>query len=121
MRSELSAIKVDIGILFPDHLLKLALHQNPDYALALSRAYNAWLVEQWCDPSQGLLGVIIACPQEPEEPSLEIEKYANNPRIVGVYRPTAGRHPLSGDRRYHPIYRASEEADPPATRHPVTL
>src|SRR5258708_2931172 len=121
MRSELSAIKVDIGILFPDHLLKLALHQNPDYALALSRAYNAWLVEQWCDPGQGLLGVIIACPQEHEEAALEIEKYANDPRIVGVYLPTAGIHPLWGDRRYHPIFRACEEAGLPAILHSVTV
>src|SRR5258708_20953985 len=101
MRSELSAIKVDIGILFPDHLLKLALHQNPDYALALSRAYNAWLVEQWCDPSQGLLGVIIACPQEPEEAALEIEKYANDPRLVSVSLPTPPTHPLAVPPPYH--------------------
>jgi hypothetical protein len=45
MREELSEIHVDIGILFPDHLLKIALITQDDYASALARAYNAWLLE----------------------------------------------------------------------------
>jgi uncharacterized protein len=121
MRSELSEIKVDIGILFPDHLLKLALHKNPDYALALTRAYNAWLVEEWCDPDKGLLGVVIACPQEPADSAREIERYGDDPRVVGVYLPTAGINPLWGDRRYHPIFGACEETGLPALLHSVTV
>nr|MDQ5819422.1 amidohydrolase [Actinomycetota bacterium] len=47
MREELSEIHVDIGILFPDHLLKLAMITQDDYAAALARAYNAWLLDKW--------------------------------------------------------------------------
>jgi predicted TIM-barrel fold metal-dependent hydrolase len=39
MREELSELHVDIGILFPDHLLKLAVITQDDYAAALARAY----------------------------------------------------------------------------------
>ena len=72
-----------------DHLLKLALIKTPEYAAALARAYNAWLVETWSD-RRALLGVVIACPQDPENAAAEIERYADQPGIVGVYLPCAG-------------------------------
>jgi uncharacterized protein len=121
MRSELDAIDVNIGILFPDHLLKLALHVNADYAAALARAYNRWLVEEWCDPTRGLLGALIACPQDADDAARELVRYGDDPRIVGVYLPTAGIRPLWGDRRYHPIFRACEETGLPALLHSVTV
>ncbi|MGH3108426.1 MAG: amidohydrolase family protein, partial [Rubrobacter sp.] len=65
MREELDEIHVDIGVLFPDHFLKLAVISQVDYASALARAYNAWLLEEWCSPENGLLGCILACPQDP--------------------------------------------------------
>src|SRR6202030_1920269 len=79
MRDELDKIHVDIGILFPDHLLKLPVIAHPEYAAALARAYNAWLVDTWCQPAQGLLGCLVACPQEPDDAASEIRKYANHP------------------------------------------
>ena len=58
MREELDEIHVDIGVLFPDHFLKIAVISQVDYASALARAYNAWLLEEWCSPENGLLGCI---------------------------------------------------------------
>ena len=46
---------VDIGILFPDHFLKIPVIAQIDYAAALARAYNAWLLDKWCHPDKGLL------------------------------------------------------------------
>ena len=46
MRSELSELHVDFAILFPDHLLKLAVLTQVEYPAALARAYNAWLADQ---------------------------------------------------------------------------
>lgn len=63
MREELSKLEIDIGILFPDNLLLLALFPQREYAAALARAYNAWLVDKWCDRQPGLKGVIVACPR----------------------------------------------------------
>src|SRR5262249_553897 len=118
---QLDEISVDIGILFPDHLLKLPLNPNREYAAALAKAYNAWLAETWCDPSAKLLGVIVACPQDPEDAAAEIERYADHPGVVGVYLPCAGIDPLWGDRRYHPIFRACAETGLPALLHSVTV
>jgi uncharacterized protein len=61
MREELDEIHVDIGILFPDHLLKLPVLTQIDYPAALARAYNAWQLDTWASVEKGLLGTIVAC------------------------------------------------------------
>jgi predicted TIM-barrel fold metal-dependent hydrolase len=121
MREELDEIQVDIGVLFPDHLLKIAMITQADYAAALARAYNAWLLEKWCSQEKGLLGCVIACPQDPESAAEEIRRYAKEPGMVGVYLPCAGLDPLWGHRRYDPIYEAAQETDLPVLLHSVTV
>ncbi len=121
LRAELSAIYVDIGILFPDQLLKIATLPQKDYAAALARAYNRWLVDQWCLKEKGLLGCIIAIPQDPVGAAREIEKYAQEPGIVGVFLPCAGVEPLWGHRLYDPIFQSAQDADLPVLLHSVTV
>ena len=121
MRAELTEIGIDIGILFPDHMLLFAGLPHIDYATALSRAYNRWLVEKWLQEDNDLYGVLLGCPQNPEDSALEIAKYAKNDRIVGVYLPTAGVNPLWGHRKYEPIFAAAVEADLPVALHSVTV
>lgn len=121
MRQELTGIQVDIGILFPDHLLKLALLTQSEYAAAIARAYNAWLVDQWTSPEQGLLGLVVACPQNPEDTAREIEKYARHPGMVGVYLPCAGLDIMWGSRKYDPIYEAAQAARFPLLLHSVLV
>jgi hypothetical protein len=121
MRAELSELHVDIAVLFPDHLLKLPVIAHDEYAAALARADNAWLLDKWCRSDSALLGCIVACPQEPEDAAQEIKKYAGAPGIVGVYLPCAGIDPLWGHRRYDPIYHAAEAADLPVCLHSVTV
>jgi uncharacterized protein len=121
MREELSEIYVDIGILFPDHLLKIAMITQADYASALARAYNTWLLDKWCSQEMGLLGCVIACPQDPQDAAREIRRYAGEPEIVGVYLPCAGLEPLWGHRKYDPIYEAAQEMDLPVLLHSVTV
>ena len=120
MRAELDEIHTDLAVLFPDHLLKLPVLTQTDYASALARAYNAWLVDQWTSVEKGLLGTIIACPHDPQDAAREIEKYAKHPEIVGVYLPCAGLDPLWGDRKYDPIWEAAEAADLAVLLHSVT-
>ena len=118
MVAELREIHVDLAVLFPDHLLKLAVLPQADYAAALARAYNAWLVDQWTSRHDALLGAIVACPHDPEDAAREIERYADDPSIVAVYLPCAGLDPLWGHRRYDPIFDAAQNAAParPAAR-----
>lgn len=121
MRADLDKIHVDLGILFPDNLLKLPLLPQPEYAAAIARAYNAWLVNEWTSQEDGLLGCIVACPQDPESAAAEIERYHRHPEIVGVYLPCAGIDPLWGNRKYDPILRTAEACDLPVLLHSVTV
>jgi predicted TIM-barrel fold metal-dependent hydrolase len=121
MRRALTELGIDVGILFPDHMLLFAAIPNAEYATALARAYNRWLLAEWLQAEEGLYGVVLACPQNPEAAAREIAHYAREERIVGVYLPTAGVNPLWGDRRYDPIMAAAEAANLPVCLHSVTL
>lgn len=121
MREELDKLSIDLAILFPDHLLKIPVLPQKDYAAALARAYNAWLIDKWCIQEKGLLGCLVVAPQDPEDGAREIEKYAKEPGIVGVYLGLAGVDPLWGNRRYDPIYQAAQDAGLPVLLHSVTV
>ena len=121
MRSALSELEIDIGILFPDHMLLFAAIPNIEYSVALAQAYNRWLMAEWLIKERGLYGVLLATPQDPEAATREIERYAGEERIVGVYLPTAGVNPLWGHRKYDPIMAAAEAANLPVCLHSVTV
>ena len=119
MAEELAAISVDIGILFPDHLLLMAQLPNEEYAAALARAYNHWLAEEWLHEPP-LYGALLAAPQDPADAAREIARYADNPKVVAVYLPTSGVYPLWGHRKYDPIFAAAQEAGLPVMLHSVS-
>jgi uncharacterized protein len=121
MRAELSELEIDIGILFPDHMLAFATLPNIEYATALAQAYNRWLMEEWLLKQPGLYGVVLAAPQNPEAAAREIERYANEERVVGIYLPTAGVNPLWGHRNYDPIMAAADATGLPVCLHSVTV
>ncbi len=121
MRVALSGLGIDIGILFPDHMLLFAGIPNIEYATFLARAYNRWLLEEWLRQEPGLYGVVLASPQNPEDAAAEIRRYAREARIVGIYLPTAAVNPLWGHRKYDPIFAAAQETDLPVCLHSVTV
>jgi predicted TIM-barrel fold metal-dependent hydrolase len=119
MRRELDELSVDIGLIFPDHLLLIAQLPNEHYAAALARAYNRWLVSEWLE-ERGLYGAVVATPQDPAEAAGEISRYATHERVAAVYLPTSAVYPLWGHRCYDPIFAAAQEADLPVVLHSVT-
>jgi predicted TIM-barrel fold metal-dependent hydrolase len=121
MREGLSALGIDIGILFPDNMLLFAPIPHIEYATELSHAYNRWLMEEWLLKEEGFYGALLACPQNPEDSDREIERYAKEEKVVAVYLPTAGVNPLWGHRKYDPILAAAEAAELPVFLHSVTL
>src|SRR4028118_1521305 len=105
----------------PDPPLKLPVITQAGYAATIARAYNAWLLEEWCSVENGLLGCILACPHDPQDAAREIRRYAKEPGMVGVYLPCAGLDPLWGHRMYDPIFEAAQEADLPVLLHSATV
>ena len=120
MRRELDGLHIDVGVLFADHFLKIAAVPNPDFAAALGRAHNRWFEERWLADDNDLYAVITAVSQDPEDAVREVERYAGNPRFVGVYLPTCQNYPLWGHRRYWRLYEVCQEADLPVLLHSVS-
>ncbi len=121
MLHAMDEMHINLGVLFPDHLLKLPMLPQPEYAAALARAYNAWMIEEWTSGDTRLLGCLVACPQDPEDTVRQIEKYHQDPGIVGVYLPCAGLDPLWGHQKYRPMFEAAQDADLPVMLHAVTV
>jgi predicted TIM-barrel fold metal-dependent hydrolase len=119
MRRELSEFSIDIGIIFPDNLLSLAGLPRAEYATALARAYHRWLKDRWLHTDNGLYGMIVAAPQDPEASAREIAHWANDDRFVGVYLPTSLIYPLWGHHRYNPIYDMAQRHNLPVFLHSV--
>lgn len=111
LAASLAARGVDAALLLPGHLLKLGAVYTADYAAAVTRAYNRWLVERWLGGQ--LYGALLAVPHDPEASARDIAAHASSPHIKAVVLPTSNVDPLWGDRRYDPIFAAVEAANLP--------
>jgi predicted TIM-barrel fold metal-dependent hydrolase len=116
VRAGLDELSIDIGVLFPEKLLAVARQPNAEYAMALMRAYNRFLLDQYLG-ERGLYGVIGVAPQDVPGSIAEIERYAREERMVGVMLPTTRLEPLWGDRRFDPIYQLAEQLGLPIFYH----
>jgi uncharacterized protein len=121
LRQDLDSLGIGMAVLFPDHLLKLALFPNPEYAMALARAYNEWITKKWMGRENGLYGAICVAPQDPQGSAEEIRKYGGKDHMVCAYLPAAGVPALYGDKRYDPVYEAAEKAGIPVALHSVSV
>ncbi len=118
-RKDLDDLGINVAVLFPDALLLHAAIKQPDYAVALARAYNRWLVDEWLTGDSGLKGAVIAPPHDAQAAAAEIRTYASHEHIVCVYLPAACVDPLYGSRKYDPIYDAAQETGLPVALHAV--
>lgn len=107
----------DRVILSPGQNLMLNCVQHDDLGVALSRAYNEWLLDTLVDPNLGLFGSVIISHHKPEKAAEEIKDKADEPGIVGAMFPIGGIDSLLGDERFYPIYEACEEANLPLMLH----
>jgi len=119
MRHGLDALHVDLAVLFPDHLLSLAMVRDPAFATALARAYNRWLHERWLTEEQSLKGALVIAPQNPEAGADDIRRHAGKREFACVYLPASGLKILYGHEIYDPVYRAAAEAGMPVVIHSV--
>ena len=119
MRQGLDALYVDQAVLFPDHLLSLAMVRDPAFATALARAYNRWLHERWLSEERSLRGALVIAPQNPEAGAQDIRRHAGEREFACVYLPASGLKILYGHEMYDPVYRAAAEVGLPVVIHSV--
>ena len=92
-RLHLDRFNIESAVLFPDHLLKIAIQVNGDYAMAVARAYNRWLIDKWLK-IDGFYGALCVAPQDPEGSAAEIRELGKKHKMACVFLPSAGVNPL---------------------------
>jgi predicted TIM-barrel fold metal-dependent hydrolase len=110
---------IDYAILNGSGMLGISLNPNPDYANAVSSAYNMAVVEKWLDHDPRYKASIIINHSDPQYAAEEIHRVAEDKRFVQVLM-ASGSNRLFGQRFYHPIYEAAEQHGLPVAVHPGT-
>src|SRR4051794_33191489 len=87
LREGLDGLHVDVAVLFPDHLLSLAMVRDRDFAATLARSYNQWLYERWLTEEPSLKGALVVAPQNPEAGAADIARWAGRREFACVYLP----------------------------------
>jgi predicted TIM-barrel fold metal-dependent hydrolase len=77
--------------------------RNPDWAKALASAVNDWLISDWFDRDERLVGSLVVPARSPEDMAAEIERVGDHPRFVQVLLPVRSDR-LYGHRVWHPVY-----------------
>jgi uncharacterized protein len=119
MREGLDALHVNQAVLFPDHLLSLAMVRDPAFAATLARAYNQWLYERWLTEERSLKGALVIAPQNPAASAENIRRHAGQREFACIYLPASGLKILYGHEIYDPVFEAAAEIGLPVVIHSV--
>jgi predicted TIM-barrel fold metal-dependent hydrolase len=87
--------------------------KNPDAALALAHAVNAWLAAEWLEPEPRLRGSIVVPGLVPQDAADAVDRAAEHPGFVQVAVPVRSFAPY-GHRLWWPLLEA-------VTRHDLVL
>lgn len=112
----LDPVGVEHGIITGGASGGLVAYENHRHAVALARAYNDWVVEEWTSQDDRIHASIGIVPQAPEESAAEIRRWADHPDMVQAITGSGTRLPI-GQRDYWPIFEAAEETDTPIAMH----
>lgn len=113
----LDAAEISRTVLYPTAALTSGLIRDPDWAIAVARAYNDWLCARYHRVSPRLLGMALLPLQDPQEAAAELRRAVTELGMVGgVLTPIGLRLPL-GHADFDPVYRAAAELDCPLAVH----
>jgi len=107
---------VAYAILLGQELRPLGTLPDADYAAALARAYNQFLIEHWLEREPRLRGAMLIATQDVGQAVREIERTGPHPSIVEVLVANGARLPY-GNRYYHPIFEACQALGLPFALH----
>jgi uncharacterized protein len=98
---------VETTILYPTLGLFMSFLKDRDWAVALCRAYNTLMREEFVAVSPRLKAVALLPVQDPEAAAVELRRAVKELGLTGAMLAADGSH-LLGDRRFTPIYEEAE-------------
>lgn len=111
-------LDVEKIVLISHNVLSFArLNADDERPVKFANAYTDFMLDRVVAPDEGIYTVVPVPYQSPEESVALIDRVADEPGIVGVCLITSGAEPPLGNRKYDPIYAASERAGLPVVFH----
>jgi predicted TIM-barrel fold metal-dependent hydrolase len=109
-------MSIDYQILFPGLMLNLGLHPQPEFEVAVARAYARWLTERVMPSDPGLRTMLYLPFNDPAASLRLVEEFADAPGVVG-FMVTATRYRPVHHNDYLPLYRELQERRLPLGFH----
>ena len=111
-RAYLDEARIGATVLFPTAGLAFGLVADPEWAVALARAYNDWLHDRFLrhDPRQ-VKGVALLPLQSVPHAVRELERAVRDLGMVGAVLPAVGLPEAFGDAKFWPLYEAAQRLD----------
>lgn len=110
---------IDYAMFTGNSWLDLGDLPNRDYANALARAFNEWLVNDCLTVDERFLGSMYVAPKAPKKGAELIREYGDHPQIRQVMLPGGAEIPY-GRPHYWPLYEAAEEQNLAIAVHPFS-
>ncbi len=98
---------IETTVLYPTLGLFMSFLKDREWAVALCRAYNTLMHEEFVRVSPRLKAVALLPVHDPEAAALELRRGVKELGLVGAMLAADGNHVL-GDARFHPIYEEAE-------------
>lgn len=99
---------IALTVLYPTSGLACGFIRDPEWAVALTRAYNNWLSERYLKVSPRLLGMALLPLQDPAEAMQELRRAVTELHMVGGVLPGVGLRKPLGHSDFDPIYAEAE-------------
>ncbi|MEW6269239.1 MAG: amidohydrolase family protein [Thermodesulfobacteriota bacterium] len=113
----LDAAGIGATVLYPTAGLATGMIRDPDWAVALCRAYNDWLAARFLAASPRLGGVALLPLQDPSSAAEELRRAATTLGMVGGVLPAVGLSRALGDAAFDPVYEEAQRLDVPVAVH----
>jgi predicted TIM-barrel fold metal-dependent hydrolase len=98
---------LEMTVLYPTTLLGYSAIVDPDYLVALTRAYNTYVYEDWLKVSPRFRAVALMPLLDVEESVKELRRAVVDLGFSGAFFPAVG-FGLLGEKRLHPLYAEAE-------------
>ncbi len=105
---DLTRMGIDYSIVFPNDLLDLGFHPQPDFEVAVAQAYARWMTEQVLAHEPRVWSLLYLPFSEPDASLRIIEEFGDRPGVIG-FLVTGSRYERIHHNKWTPVYAALEE------------
>lgn len=116
MRRAMESMGIDIQVVFPQPMLEIGFHPNPEIETQLIMAYNRWFAERVLAREPRVKSMLALPFASPDACLRTIREFAGKPGVIGFLITSQRQAPLF-QAAYMPVYRELEERGLPFGFH----